>query len=95
MVIGTQLEAVPNQGTHGDMRFWLYRIEQTLVYINQLSFELKQIKAEVISALELLELPFRTWKNKIFKKKINIFNVGHNPYTIRETELEYICPFRN
>jgi len=45
--------------------------------------------------LELLELQFRTRKKRNFQKKINIFNVGRNPYPIRETELKYLYRFRN
>ena len=60
MTIGTQLGLVSNQGTHGDNQFLLYRIEQTLGYINKLVFELKTIKNKVKSALELLELQYRT-----------------------------------
>ena len=76
MIIGTQLGPVPNQDTHGHTKFCLYRIEQTLVYINQLVLELSQIKPEVKSALELLERQFRTCKNETFKKINNIFDLG-------------------
>ena len=47
MTIGTQLGRVPNQPTHDDNQFLLYRIEQTLSYINQLRFELKTIIKQV------------------------------------------------